>query len=559
MLSYFLVSVFSSRLISLDIGTAYFKIAELSLSGEPTPIRNKQTGDVPIPAAVAFKKSTPFKHPIGPDNMANVEIKYGSQALSLLRRNTSHGFQFLPRTLGRISPSEFHTSPLANVTESFTVALKDAIGSLTSIGVTFVIPQFWTNRQRLVISDACEMVGIEMLTIVDDFTAFSLLYAHQRSYKFSNKPRHVLTVDIGATSVKAYAGIFTAKRGGTSVRQTVLEWSEETGGYFFARAIAAQDGVVYRKGERRILSEPSDVNFTDRLERELGFLIETIRKAAVRASVVQPIDEVQVIGGASRFSFVKDAITAAIGANISILREFPAQEALAMGGVVAGMIRSDTESPSPVWVLRLPFANMTVECGAKASYCVREKQCSSTVVMETDGCDVLRIHGPSEHLPIGNPTVIGEFQITNRPRFNQQAVWLFNMSEPDAMIENIVACSGDKCRKVDWKVWRTPGEEAALRLSEQWVAKHREKLRLENQKEKNIAKIGELLKRLRQLMLPGNKRAVLPFPDEVMTRFELHLDDYERGRILTASPKKVADTLNDLESLEEQLRKIFFG
>jgi hypothetical protein len=72
--------------------------------------------------------------------------------------------------------------------------LKLYVGSATSLGVTFVIPQFWTNEQRSVIADICRHADIQLLTIVDDFTALSLNYA--RTHRITAKGRHVLFADV---------------------------------------------------------------------------------------------------------------------------------------------------------------------------------------------------------------------------------------------------------------------------------------------------------------------------------------------------------------------------
>jgi hypothetical protein len=172
---------------------------------------------------------------------------------------------------------------------------------------------------------------------------------------------------------------------------------------------------------------------------------------------------------------------------------------------------------------------------------------------------MVQITAPIEHVPKGNPTVIGKFKIQNKLSLNEPAVWLFNMSVPDAMIGDIQVCSEKKCTGVDWRVGISKEEGEALDFADRWVAKYRQKVLLDAQKEKDIVRIGDLLSRLKKFLLPAGGQAVTPFPEEVMERFKRALDDYERGRLLTATPKKVTIIRDDLELMENQLRQIFFG
>jgi hypothetical protein len=534
-------------------------MAELSLSGDPLIVKNKQSGQIGTPSALAFKKTNPFKRPICADHLSRIEVKTGAQAVNLVRRNSSLGYAFLPRTVGRAAGSEFHTSSLANATECFGAMLKEYVGSATSLGATFVIPQFWTNEQRSVIADVCRHADIQLLTIVDDFTALSLNYA--RTHRITAKGRHVLFIDVGATSVKAYAGTFTARRERTDARQTALSWSEASGGYYFTKAIARGSNVSYRKAERILFAESSSVNFRKLLASELEIVRKTIEKGFAVAQKVKPIDEVQVIGGASRFAFVKEVIAASVNGT-PVLREFNAQEPIALGGVIGAMHMSDPENePQGVYtaVERIPFANMTLQCGSEVPYCVRNRKCASVLVDSSAGCQIAYIVGPRKHVPDGTPVVLGEYELTNlsQVQMGEGAYGRIEMRDPDAVVGSITWCVRGKCHVIANRVHHAQQYEEEMNASAAWIAKYLEKMRLEVQKTKEIAKIGDILKRLKHLLLKEFARTVIPIPEEALDRFKRHFDDYTFGRMLNWPPKRVNGALDDLEFIQQKLQEMF--
>jgi molecular chaperone DnaK (HSP70) len=556
-----LISLLSvvGRLIAVDLGTEYLKMAELSLSGEPLIVKNKESGQIGTPSALAFKKNGPFKRTICANDLVRIEVKTGAQAVNLVRRNSSLGYAFLPRTVGRAARSEFHTSVLANATECFAAMLKEYVGKATSLGTTFVIPQFWTNEQRSVIADICRHADIQLLTIVDDFTALSLNYA--RTHRIAAKGRYVLFVDVGATSVKAYAGIFTARRDDTDVKETAMSWSEASGGHYFTKAIAQSSNVSYRKAERILFAESSSINFSGLLTNELEIVRKTIAEAFDVAQKVRPVDEVQVVGGASRFSFVKEVVTASVRGT-PVLREFNAQESIALGGVIGALQLTDTENEAErayTAVDRLPFANMTLQCGSEVPYCIRNRNCQPVLVDNSTGCEIAYIVGPREHIPDGTPAVLGEYELTNlsQVHMGERAYGRIEMLNPDAVIGNIKWCVDGECHVIANNVHHAQQYHEQMNASATWIGKYLEKMRLEVQKAKDIAKIADILKRLKHLLLKEFARTVIPIPEEALDRFKHHFDDYSFGKMLNWPPRRVTDALDDLEFIQQRLQEMF--
>ena len=280
MIFYFLLNNIYCSLLSIDLGSEYFKMAQSSLSGEPQMVLNSNSA-VTTPAAIAFRSSKNISKPIDPESIFKYQIRFGKQAIKLLKKNSSLGFRYLPRLIGRSKNTEFYTSNLANVTELFAISLHNLIGKHSyTDGISFVIPQFWTNEQRVAISAACSIVDLPVLTIVDDFTAISLLYGSLRNNKYRKSPKHILFIDVGSTSCKVYGARFVWNRDSTSVRQTSAFWTEKCGGYYLSKALSESKQISFKKASKLLQqSQKEDIlpyinNTLDELRKIIQSAVE---------------------------------------------------------------------------------------------------------------------------------------------------------------------------------------------------------------------------------------------------------------------------------------------
>jgi hypothetical protein len=414
--------------------------------------------------------------------------------------------------------------------------LQDYTNRHPGAGYIFVIPQHWTNEQRRVLYDVSQLAGIALTTIVEDITALCLLYGLEKSAKYERRSRHVLFVDVGGTSVKAYSAQFTLHREFTEVIQTGLTWSERTGGHFFARRISSANGIGLRKAERLLLSEPASFDFGSVLSAELGEIRRVLDEAIGRATRVLGVDEIQITGGASKFGFVREVIKAAAG-DIPILREFNAQEALALGGVVAALTMSETNSFLPIYVRKVAVWNMTLHCGSAIPYCHQNHACPGTLFDNSTGCDVVRIVGPPEQIADGLPNVLGEFKLKNLSAIDFAAGGAphgeITLGSPDPMLKSIRWCVGDNCWPVGFEVDRDENYWEHYHMVEEWTNRSLDIVREEAQKIKNIDKIGALLKKLKYLLLPeyAGGKGVFPLSQEAKEQFVHLLNDYDHGTI----------------------------
>jgi hypothetical protein len=74
-------------------------------------------------------------------------------------------------------------------------------------------------------------------------------------------------------------------------------------------------------------------NFERLVEKELSVLEETIHTVIETAEKKAPIDELQVMRGASTFNFVVDTIKR--GTNLTLRRDFNANEAVELGALLS--------------------------------------------------------------------------------------------------------------------------------------------------------------------------------------------------------------------------------
>ena len=156
-----------------------------------------------------------------------------------------------------------------------------------SDGCTVTIPAYYTLQQREDIIKAVWAAHIPFLGLVDDYTAVIQLYSERFKEKYMSNNHTVLFVDIGATHVSAYRVDFYFN---TSIdqygNQTSFVWSEDVGCHAFARKIAKQKGVSFKKA-KLILESNSD--YSDLLEDEIGYV-----KSMIKEALNDPVDEVQI-------------------------------------------------------------------------------------------------------------------------------------------------------------------------------------------------------------------------------------------------------------------------
>jgi hypothetical protein len=355
-----------TEFLGMDLGSQFIKMAKSTPDFQLKIFTDPITNSVTHPSAAAIKFRKPASFPLSSEDFDKIEVWTGRRALSLLKQNTSLGIQFLPRTALRSPTADFHTSQVANVTELYALLLwQTAQKVLPFDALTIALPFYFTLGQYFVVGEICRSFSIPLLAIVPDIHAIFNLYGALKANRFANAIRHVLFVDVGATSTKVYSATFeyinaSPAEEGTLVNQSAGEWTELVSGYHFAKAIAQAKGISYNKAQKALLRSAGE-NFEELVEKELLILEETIHAVIEAAEKKAPIDELQVIGGASTFNFVVETIKRTT--NLTLRRDFNANEAVALGALLSGISMEEASPYVKTGIELLPVSTVNATCG----------------------------------------------------------------------------------------------------------------------------------------------------------------------------------------------------
>lgn len=564
MIFYFLLSTAYCSLLSIDLGSEYYKMAQTSLSNEPQIVFNSNSA-VPTSTAIAFRSSKNISKPIDPESIFKYQIRFGNQAIPLLKKNASLGFRYLTRLIGRTNDTEFYTSNLANITELFAISLYNLVAKHSyTDGISFVIPQFWTNEQRVAISAASSIANLPVLTIVDDFTAISLLYGSLRTHKFTKSPKHILFIDVGSTSCKVYGAKFIWKRDSASVRQSSAFWTEKCGGYYLSKAVSESKNISFNKASK--LLQQSNIKdilpYIDNILDELRKIIESAVELSTKNS--GPIDEVQVTGGASQYKFITELILSTTKLS-KIQRDFNANEAFALGGVIAGLQSADNNIYAPVYVSRLPMFTINVSCGnATEKYCIKNSICRDYVTLNSTGCKTIKLISPKEDVPEATLDLVAEYELVNISKFKMpegsEPQGILTMTAPDALISKIKWCtnqSRDVCKPIEnHPYFRLKKEQE---LSKKWADTYIQIVQSKQRKAKLLEKVDSQLKVLSQMLIPkeGDPPNVNVFSvgDPYKDVFMERLNEYNTGKMHNWDEGEVLGAQEDLEEIMKNIAK----
>ena len=218
----FFAAVVDAAVLGIDFGTQYMKIA-IVRPGSPFEIVTDLSSKRKTPSTIAFDDSTRV---------------YGYDAINLGARKPKNVFQRMSRLLGQGPESEFSKEfeelkfPYEfKLTDRNTWSVKfpkgtgfDDIEYLTAeevnamileyarkLGEMFdegskildcviTVPVYSTQHQRQAILDAASLIGLNVLSLIEEPTAAALQYTVNK--EFVNKTHRVMFFDMGAGSVQ---------------------------------------------------------------------------------------------------------------------------------------------------------------------------------------------------------------------------------------------------------------------------------------------------------------------------------------------------------------------
>ena len=259
-----LLGVIDASILGIDFGTQYMKIA-IVRPGYPFEIVTDLSSKRKTPSAIVFDENT---------------RSYGYDALSMGARKPRNVFQRMARIIGQGPESTFSNEfkelkfPYEfKLTNRNTWAVKfpkgvgfDDVEYLTaeeinamilnyarSLGEAFdngqkivdcviTVPAYFTYHERQAILDTASLIGMNVLSLIDETTAAALQYTVNK--EFVNKTHRVMFYDMGAGSVQVAIAEFNTKIDKkTKLPRRYFDilskaWDENLGGAYLSQNLA---------------------------------------------------------------------------------------------------------------------------------------------------------------------------------------------------------------------------------------------------------------------------------------------------------------------------------
>lgn len=552
----FSISLINSNHYSIDLGTQFIKIAQETIEGEPKIVPNDH--DILYrPSAIAFKYPKQLPEKIKDADFKDLQIRFGKSAVSLLKKDPHKGVRFLPHILDRVNDT-FKTSDYANTTDLLALLLMNEFKQISTISSTIVVtvPSYWTHMQREMISYAFTVSNIQINSIIDEVIGLAALYTHTKETHLQENPKHVLFIDVGATSVKVYGLYIKYYKDKFVANETARFWTETSGTYFFAKSYSESKKISQFKAEKLI----QKLNSTEGMESPINEFKQVINDAITfsKLTVNKTIDEVQMIGGGSRIPFVNEIVKSILN-DTAIRRDFNPIEACALGGLVYAMMAEETSPITPTYVVRIPNSDISVNCDGKITvpYCKKFGSClHGPVTFNCDGCKDINIVSSKDGIPIGASTTTQTITLKSMPyKGDDQSYGKVTIESPDQFVSQVQWCSkGKKCINVPFDI--DIDLYSGMKSSNKWISEYtKEKSNLEKQRQL-IASIEEKISRLSQF-LNGDEsvsvEATEKISQEMKEEFEKYHKDFIDGAVTNYNATYARKADDDLSAIMKSL------
>ena len=260
----------------------------------------------------------------------------------------------------------FHISSILNTPKT-----KKLSSSTEKKKISFVIPRSFTPQQEQILENALKQTKYTYYQAInDDDAAITYYVKEKREEIISSKQKNVLFVDIGATSIKAYAATFKMqehKRQCDVIKHSYI-YSLKDGGAYATKRMSdyvmqssnfdnIQDSTRWMLFERCenikflfenrkeddgpvSLTQPklqNQQNFMVNLDQEAidAFfkpLLGEIKNVLIKAIGDIQIDEVQIIGKSLHIPYLHKTIREVVDENIPIKTDLSEDKTLVIGG-----------------------------------------------------------------------------------------------------------------------------------------------------------------------------------------------------------------------------------
>nr|MCU0536701.1 molecular chaperone DnaK [Hydrococcus sp. Prado102] len=381
------------RVVGIDLGTTNSVVAVME-GGKPLVIPNSE-GMRTTPSVVGFTKDEELvvgqmarrQAVLNPQNTFFAVKRFmgrkyaelqpeSKQVPYTIRRDEIGNIKIrCPRLKKEFAPEEISAMILRKLAEEASRFLGEEV-----TGAVITVPAYFNDSQRQATRDAGRIAGLEVLRIINEPTAASLAYGldQERSQKIlvfdlggGTFDVSILEVGDGVFEVKATSG--DTQLGGTDFDKRIVDW--------LAEQFLETEQIDLRRHDRQALQrlmeaaekakiELSGVSVTDinlpfiavgedgpkhietrltrpKFEELCGDLITRLRRPLKRAlsdagmSPVQ-IDEVVLVGGASRMPMVQDLVRSFIDKDPN--QTVNPDEVVAVGAAIqAGILQGEVK------------------------------------------------------------------------------------------------------------------------------------------------------------------------------------------------------------------------
>lgn len=466
----FLFSLANSRCIAVDLGTAFSKSSSFNSSSFPTMTENSDSKRL-TPSFIAFRfKKQPdvsVTTPYSTEELENVTPHIGQKAINQIDFRPYFGAGYFMYNIDlqdeeskKFSEKIYLNKSISRFDFEDTLALylnmyaASVSGEKSINTLSVIVPATFTASQREIVSNAIKNSKQKYGGVILDNEATFTYYGVERIRLFSEKPQTVLFIDVGATSIKAYAGRFelikNTKLPTANVNITKLSYSisnKEGGAFVTSRMVEhfikkhdLKDLTVAEKrrlftGCEKLKSAISfsaihksstyveDIGSHDELnlvmtEDELKSLVdplnEEIEKVVKDATKNVTFDSVQIIGGCSRLwgvsSFLQEMLNTTINTNLN------ADETVAFGGGYAMQYHHKNSRLSAIgWSDEYPVLSISVEYDdKKLDICKRGEKCEDKVNLTDLGAELSLVYNQDElPLPVKSTKYVYNFNLKN--------------------------------------------------------------------------------------------------------------------------------------------------
>lgn len=547
MISIILSLLLVTDYIGVDLGSQYLKLSTSTGDGQVKIYTNPISNSVILSEAVALKFSKPHTPPFTVDDFADIDVRFSRRAISLLKHNSSLGYEFTPMMIKRNFTNDFNISSIVHPEELLPLLLYQAFYQVAPFKkVSIALPTYLTAKQFRSVSSAFLVSGADVDAIVDDMTATLVVYSALRVNRYSKEPKHILFVDVGASTTRAYSAVFSYQKEPlehSAINQTSYGFTEKVSGIAIAKALAKNTKTTFHKAMKTIIrtnGEGKEEYFTNEINELTNFIKEIVEQATKE----RPIDEVQLIGGASTMRFVVDTIKTA--ANHTIRRDFNANEAVAMGAAMIAMMMKEESAYIPAFITKRPSMSINAICGNETQiYCTRGEKCNE-IIEFNQTCDQIQMIIDKNDILSGVDPVT-TYKI-NQSIPENSTIRLF-LQEPDASIRDAQYCHNEECLPLQLEEVEDENPlEMMTRFFANWMTQSSQKGKIERI-HALLSKLGQYLNKLESTRV----EATYPATDEMKNQVSTYLEMEKAGLIDSLNYTEVDKAISTLEGVAKDL------